>query len=95
MDTLRNCYDTFGKTRSVWLDDPEHQDMSEEGRDETVPMKDAAGRIIGFEKRNAHHPDGQPGTNVGVVSLPVPTPIRGQRASSTSSCCATVPFTTP
>lgn len=72
METLRICYDAFGRTLTVWLDDPEREEMCEETDDDTVLMKDAAGRVIGFEKLNVSLAPGQVGLSVEIVNLPAP-----------------------
>lgn len=33
----------------MWFDDPQKEHICEETRDEVVLMKDASGRVIGFE----------------------------------------------
>ena len=52
MDKVRVYYDTAGRTLCVWLDDPALEHSTEEADDDTIVMKDATGRIIGFEKPN-------------------------------------------
>lgn len=49
MDKIKVIHDTVGHTLTVWLDDPEKEHMGEETADEVILMKDASGRIIGFE----------------------------------------------
>ena len=48
MDRVRICYDAFARTLTVWLGDPATEHVSEEADDDTVFMKAAARRIIGF-----------------------------------------------
>ena len=72
MDKVRIFYDAFGRTLTVWLDDPEQEEVSEETDDDTVLMKDAAGRVIGFEKLNVVLADGRRGLTVEIVNLPIP-----------------------
>jgi len=50
MEKVRVYYDAAGLTLCVWLDDPALEHSTEEADDDTVVMKDARGRIIGFEK---------------------------------------------
>jgi hypothetical protein len=70
MEKVRVYYDAFGKTLTVWLGDPKDEAVCEEADDDTVFMKDASGRIIGFEKLNVSlSPDG-PGLTVEVTTLP-------------------------
>jgi len=49
MDKIKVIHDTAGHTLTVWLDDPEREHVCEETTDEVVLMKDASGRVIGFE----------------------------------------------
>jgi uncharacterized protein YuzE len=56
MDKVRVYYDTAGQTLCVWLDDPALEHSAEEADDDTIVMKDATGRIIGFEKLNVTLP---------------------------------------
>jgi hypothetical protein len=49
MDKIKVIHDTVGQTLTVWLDDPDKEHVCEETADEVVLMKDASGRIIGFE----------------------------------------------
>lgn len=43
-------HDQVGNTLTVWLDDPQLEHVCEEVGDGVILMKDAAGRVIGFEK---------------------------------------------
>jgi uncharacterized protein YuzE len=52
MDKVRVYYDAVGRTLSIWIDDPATEDVCEEADDDTILLKDASGRIIGFEKLN-------------------------------------------
>lgn len=70
MDKMRVYYDAFGKTLTVWLGDPQTEEVCEEADDDTIFMKDAAGRIIGFEKLNVTIEPGSQGLTVEVVNLP-------------------------
>jgi uncharacterized protein YuzE len=70
MDKVRIYYDAFAKTLTVWLDDPEREEMSEEADDDTVFMKDSSGRIIGFEKLNVSLETESQGLTVEVTNLP-------------------------
>ncbi len=49
MDKIKVVHDAVGHTLTVWLDDPAKEHVCEETRDEIVLMKDASGRVIGFE----------------------------------------------
>ena len=52
MDEVRVYYDRDGNTLTVWFGDPKEEAVCEETGEEVVLMKDAAGRVIGFEKLN-------------------------------------------
>lgn len=54
MDAIKVIYDPVGRTLTVWLDDPHKESECEEAADEVVLMKDAAGRVIGFEILSYH-----------------------------------------
>ena len=45
-------YDREGRTLTVWFADRSGEYICEETGDEVVLMKDASGRVIGFEKLN-------------------------------------------
>jgi hypothetical protein len=49
MDKIKVIHDTVGGTLSVWFDDPSTEHVCEETTDEVILMKDANGRVIGFE----------------------------------------------
>ena len=49
MDKIKVVHDAVGHTLTVWLDDSTKEHVCEETRDEVVLMKDASGRVIGFE----------------------------------------------
>jgi hypothetical protein len=50
-------YDREGKTLTVWFSDRREEHVCEETGEEVVLMKDATGRVIGFEKLNFSIPD--------------------------------------
>jgi uncharacterized protein YuzE len=52
MARVKVYYDRQGNTLTVWFDDPQLEYVCEETGDEVVLMKDASGRVIGFEKLN-------------------------------------------
>jgi uncharacterized protein YuzE len=52
MENLRVYYDRKGNTLSVWFDDPKKESVCEETDDDVVLVKDAEGRVIGFERLN-------------------------------------------
>ena len=52
MDKVRVYYDRTGNTLTVWFDDPQKEYLCEEIGEDTVLMKDRAGRVIGLERLN-------------------------------------------
>ena len=52
MAEIRVFYDRAGKTLTVWFMDRSREHICEETGEEVVLMKDASGRVIGFEKLN-------------------------------------------
>ena len=70
MDKVRVYYDAIAKTLTVWLADPETEEVCEEAHDDTVFMKNAKGQIIGFEKLNFNLPPGISGITVEVMNAP-------------------------
>ena len=70
MEKVRIYYDVPGQTLSVWIADPETEDVCEEADDDTILMKDADGNFIGFEKLNVQLEPGGPGLTVEVVTAP-------------------------
>jgi uncharacterized protein YuzE len=52
MACVKVYYDRQGNTLTVWFGDPGQEHICEETGDEVVLMKDASGRVIGFEKLN-------------------------------------------
>ena len=57
MAEVKVLYDREGKTLTVWFTDEREEYLCEETGDEVVLIKDAAGRVIGFEKLNFSVPD--------------------------------------
>ena len=49
MDKIKVVHDAEGQTLTVWLDDPKKEAVCEETAEEVILMKDASGRVIGFE----------------------------------------------
>ncbi|MER3422884.1 MAG: DUF2283 domain-containing protein [Nitrospiraceae bacterium] len=49
MDKIKVIHDAVGHTLTVWLDDPGKEHVCQETTDEVVLMKDATGKVIGFE----------------------------------------------
>lgn len=72
MAKVRIFYDDAVRTLSVWIGDPSTEDVCEEIGDDTVVIKDAAGRVIGFEKLNVPPEPGDRGLMVELAKLPDP-----------------------
>jgi hypothetical protein len=68
MDKIRVIHDAVGHTLTVWLDDPAKEDVSEETAEELVVMKDARGRVIGFELLH-YHPSQPPELGLAVETV--------------------------
>jgi len=60
MAEVKVFYDREGHTLTVWFTDMTREYVCEETGDEVVLMKDATGRVIGFEKLNFSIPDSEP-----------------------------------
>lgn len=67
MDKVKVIHDTVGHTLTVWLDDPSKEHVCEETTDEVILMKDANGRVIGFEMLHYRPADAAPGLAVETV----------------------------
>ena len=67
MDTIKVIHDAVGHTLTVWLDDPATEHICEETRDDVVLMKDARGRVIGFELLHYRPADATTGLAVETV----------------------------
>jgi uncharacterized protein YuzE len=50
MEEVKIFYDPNGNTLTIWFDDPNQEDVSEQVDDGIVLMKDKDGRVIGVEK---------------------------------------------
>ena len=72
MDKIKVVHDAVGHTLTVWLDDPTKEHVCEETRDEIVLMKDASGRVIGFEL--LHYRPAQTAASLAVETLVVSQP---------------------
>ena len=68
MNRVKVYYDASGRTLSVWIADPESEDVCEEADNGTILIKNAEGEIIGLEKLNFTLPPGAPGLTVEVIS---------------------------
>jgi uncharacterized protein YuzE len=60
MVQVKVFYDRQGNTLTVWFGDPQQEYVCEETGDEVVLMKDATGKVIGFEKLNFSAGNGVP-----------------------------------
>ncbi len=67
MDKIKVIHDAVGHTLTVWLDDPNREHIREETAEEVVLMKDAAGKVIGFEFLHCHPTDAEIGLAVETV----------------------------
>jgi len=67
MDKIKVIHDAVAHTLTVWLDDPGMEPVCEETADEVVLMKDAHGRIIGFEVLHYRPADAVEGLAVETV----------------------------
>ena len=56
MAEVKVCYDGAGKTLTVWFAERSREYICEETGEEVVLMKDASGRVLGFEKLNCSIP---------------------------------------
>ncbi|OFW41242.1 MAG: DUF2283 domain-containing protein [Acidobacteria bacterium RIFCSPLOWO2_12_FULL_60_22] len=52
MAEVKVLYDREGKTLTVWFTDAREEYVCEETGEEVILIKDASGRVIGFEKLN-------------------------------------------
>ena len=52
MAEVKVLYDREGKTLTVWFTDAREEYICEETGEEVILIKDASGRVIGFEKLN-------------------------------------------
>ncbi len=52
MEKIKVIIDQKTNTLHVWFDDPSKEHICEETGDELIIIKDADGKIIGFEKLN-------------------------------------------
>jgi hypothetical protein len=49
MEKIKVIHDTVGHTLTIWFDEPRNEAICEETAEEVILMKNAAGRVIGFE----------------------------------------------
>lgn len=70
MDKIKVIHDEAGETLTVWFDDPQQEHICEETRDEVVLMKNARGRVIGFEMLHYKPATDRKGLSVETVVLP-------------------------
>lgn len=57
MAEVKVYFDRQGQTLTVWFTDRRNEYVCDETGDEVVLMKDASGRVLGFEKLNFSVPD--------------------------------------
>ena len=67
MDKIKVIHDAVGHTLTVWFDEPSKESICEETTEEVVLMKNAEGRIIGFELLHYHPAKGATGLAVETV----------------------------
>lgn len=72
MDQIKVIHDAVGHTLTVWFDDPAKEHICEETTDEVILMKDAAGRVIGFELLHYRPPRAEAGLAVETVVRTAP-----------------------
>ncbi|MCH8922231.1 MAG: DUF2283 domain-containing protein [Planctomycetes bacterium] len=70
MEKVRVYYDRAGNSLTVWFDDPQQEHVCEEIGDDVVLMKDAQGRVIGFERLNFRSKEQQ------IEEAPVPVEVQ-------------------
>lgn len=66
MEKVREIHDTVGQTRTVWLDDPANEHVCTTTEDDVVLMKDATGKVVGFELLN-YQADAESGLAVETI----------------------------
>ena len=67
MDKIKVIHDAVGHTLTVWFDEPSKESICEETTEEVVLMKNAEGRVIGFELLHYHPAKGTMGLAVETV----------------------------
>ncbi len=67
MDKIKVIHDAVGHTLTVWFEEPSKESICEETTEEVVLMKNAEGRIIGFELLHYHSAKGATGLAVETV----------------------------
>lgn len=68
MEKIKVIHDAVGHTLTVWLGDPAKEHICEETAEELVVMKDASGRVIGFELLH-YHPSEAPELGLAVETV--------------------------
>ena len=68
MDKIKVIHDVVGHTLTVWFDDPAQEQVCEETSDEVILMKDATGRVIGFELLH-YRPSSKSGSGLSVETV--------------------------
>jgi hypothetical protein len=67
MDKIKIIHDITSQTLTVWIDDPAKESVCEETTEEVVLIKDAEGRVIGFELLHYQPADRTAGLSVVTV----------------------------
>ena len=67
MDKIKVIHDAVGHTLTVWFDEPSKESICEETTEEVVLMKNAEGRVIGFELLHYHPSADATGLSVETV----------------------------
>ena len=67
MAKIKVINDTVGHTLTVWFDEPSTESICEETAEEVVLMKNADGRVIGFELLHYQPTAGAAGLSVETV----------------------------
>jgi hypothetical protein len=67
MDKIKIIHDMNSRTLTIWIDDPAEESVCEETTEEVVLMKDAGGKVIGFELLHYQPADGTKGLAVETV----------------------------
>ena len=68
MDKIKVIHDAVGHTLTVWFDEPDQESVCEETLDEVILMKDATGRVIGFELLH-YQPSSKTGKGLSVETV--------------------------
>lgn len=67
MDKIKIIHDMASQTLTIWIDDPAKESICEETTEEVVLIKDAGGKVIGFEVLHYQSADQTAGITVETV----------------------------